>query len=68
MNDPVLDSMARQLRARLIQKGLDPQKPPAGLPPTQRVFEEYKARGGSMQSQPDQMTMALVERVREMKD
>jgi len=62
--DPILQGMATELHAALVASGADPKDPPTGDMPADRAFEEYKARGGDMYDDPQEMTRALVELVK----
>lgn len=64
--DSVLDQMASELRAVLVEHGLDPKNPPQGGPPSARAFQEYQERGGSQFTDAEVMASALVKRVGEL--
>lgn len=60
----VLVEMAGELRAALIEVGLDPKFPPdSSKPPSVEAFAEYKRRGGVRYNDLDAFTAALVEEV-----
>lgn len=61
LTDPILTTMADELRAALVALGLDPTSPPPGPMPSARVWEEYQRRGGTVYTDADTMAAALVE-------
>lgn len=64
--DPVLNSMAEELKGALVARGLDPKDPPGGGPPSSAAFAEYKRRGGIGYESADDFAKDLVERVGEV--
>jgi hypothetical protein len=61
--DPILTKMAEELRAALVERGLDPTSPPEGLAPAGAAFEQYKLRGGRTYSDPQLFVSALIQEV-----
>lgn len=62
--DPILVSMATELKTALENSGADPKRPPAdSRPPADRAFEHYRALGGEQYTDPDKLVSALVEEV-----
>ncbi len=60
-DDPVLKSMATELRGALLAAGLDPTDPPQdSRPPTTAAWTEYQRRGGGQYDDPDDFITALV--------
>lgn len=67
VGDPVLEGMANELCTALIMRGLDPKHPPhESNPPTETFFAEYKKRGGTVYTDPDEAAHDLIELVKTM--
>lgn len=65
--DPILEEMAREFRSALVASGADPKNPPDRDDfPTERAFEEYQNRGGTVYSDPNQFVTSLIERVTQL--
>lgn len=64
--DPVLDSMARELRRELVRRGLDPATPPPNRAPSATAWSEYQRLGGKLYANPIELSEALTRRVAEV--
>jgi hypothetical protein len=64
-DDPVILELGKELRQVLIDRGLDPDDPPPGPPPPlEKVYAEYKRRGGT-NPDPADVVAKLVEVTKE---
>lgn len=65
--DVILEGMAVELHDALRARGLDTKHPPTdSKPPTDRIWSEYKKRGGTEQTDKDELARAVVKRVTEL--
>lgn len=67
VGDPILHTMAAELRAALIAAGADPTSPPDNdNMPADRAFAEYVRRGGTVYTDPHLFARSLVEQVKSL--